>query len=54
MAQGAGNKDIADKLVISGKTVSNYITNIFSKLQVADRAQAVLRARDAGLGNKRN
>lgn len=54
MTQGASNKDIADKLVISGKTVSNHITNIFSKLQVADRAQAVLRARDAGLGNKHN
>ena len=50
MSQGANNKNIAEKLVISGKTVSNYITNIFSKLQVADRAQAVLRARDAGLG----
>lgn len=50
MAQGAHNKDIADKLVISGKTVSNHITNIFGKLQVADRAQAVLKARQAGLG----
>jgi DNA-binding NarL/FixJ family response regulator len=49
MAQGAHNKDIADRLVISGKTVSNHITNIFGKLQVADRAQAVLRARQAGL-----
>ena len=49
MTQGASNKDIAEKLVISGKTVSNHITNIFSKLQVADRAQAVLRARDAGM-----
>jgi DNA-binding NarL/FixJ family response regulator/class 3 adenylate cyclase len=50
MAQGVSNKVIAEKLVISMKTVSNHITNIFSKLQVADRAQAVLRARDAGLG----
>lgn len=50
MTRGASNKDIAEKLVISGKTVSNHISNIFSKLQVADRAQAVLRARDAGLG----
>ena len=54
MTQGASNKVIAEKLVISGKTVSNHITNIFSKLQVADRAQAVLRARDAGLGNERH
>ena len=50
MSQGASNKDIAEKLFISGKTVSNHITSIFSKLQVADRAQAILRARDAGLG----
>lgn len=54
MAQGADNKTIAEKLVISGKTVSNHITNIFSKLQVADRAQAVLRAREAGLGRASN
>jgi DNA-binding NarL/FixJ family response regulator/class 3 adenylate cyclase len=51
IAQGVSNKDIADKLVISAKTVSNHITNIFSKLQVADRAQAIIRAREAGLGN---
>ena len=50
IAQGVSNKEIADRLVISAKTVSNHITNIFSKLQVADRAQAILRARDAGLG----
>ena len=50
MSHGASNKDIAEKLFISGKTVSNHITNIFSKLQVADRAQAIIRARDAGLG----
>ncbi len=49
---GASNKDIAESLFISGKTVSNHITNIFSKLQVANRAQAVLRARDAGLPGK--
>jgi DNA-binding NarL/FixJ family response regulator len=49
IAQGISNKDIAEKLVISMKTVSNHITNIFSKLQVADRAQAIIRARDAGL-----
>jgi DNA-binding NarL/FixJ family response regulator len=49
MSNGASNKDIAEKFFISGKTVSNHITSIFSKLQVADRAQAVLRARGAGL-----
>src|SRR5262249_26349385 len=50
MAQGAHNKEIADKLVISGKTVSNHITNIFGKLQVAARAQAVHKPHQAGLG----
>ena len=50
ISSGASNKDIAEKLFISGKTVSNHITNIFSKLQVANRAQAVLRARDVNLG----
>jgi DNA-binding NarL/FixJ family response regulator len=50
IAQGVSNRDIAERLFISAKTVSNHITNIFSKLQVADRAQAIIRARDAGLG----
>lgn len=50
LAQGANNSQIADQLVITGKTVRNHITSIFSKLQVADRAQAIIRARDAGLG----
>jgi DNA-binding NarL/FixJ family response regulator len=50
IAQGVSNKEIAEKLFISMKTVSNHITNIFSKLQVADRAQAIIRARNAGLG----
>jgi len=50
MAQGATNKEIAGRLVISGKTVSNHITNLFGKLQVADRAEAIMRAHAAGLG----
>jgi DNA-binding NarL/FixJ family response regulator len=50
IAQGLTNSAIADRLVLSPKTVRNYITEIFSKLQVADRAQAIIRARDAGLG----
>jgi DNA-binding NarL/FixJ family response regulator len=49
IAQGLNNQEIAQKLVLSPKTVRNHITNIFSKLQVADRAQAIVRARDAGL-----
>jgi DNA-binding NarL/FixJ family response regulator len=50
IAQGQSNAAIARQLVLSPKTVSNYVSNIFSKLQVADRAQAMLRAREAGLG----
>ncbi len=50
IAQGYKNAEIAEQLVLSPKTVRNHITNVFSKLQVADRAEAVLRARQAGLG----
>jgi DNA-binding NarL/FixJ family response regulator len=50
IAQGKSNVEIAEELVLSPKTVSNHVSNIFSKLQVVDRAQAVLRARQAGLG----
>ena len=53
MAHGASSKEIAAKLVISLKTVSNHITSIFSKLQVVDRAEAIRRARAAGLGDTR-
>ncbi len=52
IAQGDKNTEIAEKLVISGKTVRNHITSIFSKLQVADRAQAIIKARDAGLADR--
>jgi DNA-binding NarL/FixJ family response regulator len=50
IAQGLTNSAIAEQLALSPKTVRNYITEIFSKLQVADRAQAIIRARNAGLG----
>lgn len=50
IAQGKSNAEIARALVISVKTVRNHASNIFSKLQVTDRAQAAIRARDAGLG----
>jgi DNA-binding NarL/FixJ family response regulator len=52
MAQGKSNQEIADQLALSLKTVRNHVSNIFSKLQVADRAQAILRAREAGLGHE--
>ena len=50
IAQGMNNKEISTRLHISGKTVSNYISSIFNKLRVADRAQAIVKAREAGLG----
>jgi DNA-binding NarL/FixJ family response regulator len=51
IAAGRPNSVIARDLVISGKTVSNHISAIFAKLQVADRAEAISRARQAGLGH---
>lgn len=50
LAAGASNQAIAADLSLSRKTVRNYVSNIFSKLQVADRAQAVVKAREAGFG----
>lgn len=50
LAQGYKNAEIAERLVISSKTVRNYVSNVISKLQVADRAHAILRAKDAGMG----
>ncbi|HLE28981.1 MAG TPA: response regulator transcription factor [Anaerolineales bacterium] len=50
IAQGHNNKEIAEQLALSPKTVSNHVSNIFNKLQVADRAQAIIVARQAGLG----
>jgi DNA-binding NarL/FixJ family response regulator len=50
VAQGRSNGDIAGRLHLSQKTVRNHVSNILTKLQVADRAQAIVRARDAGLG----
>ena len=49
IAHGRTNEQIAAQLVVSIKTVRNHVSTIFSKLQVADRAQAVVRAREAGL-----
>jgi DNA-binding NarL/FixJ family response regulator len=50
IAQGHKNSEIAERLYLSPKTVRNHVSTILHKLQVADRAQAILRAREAGLG----
>jgi DNA-binding NarL/FixJ family response regulator len=50
IAQGRPSTEIAARLVLSLKTVQNHVSNICGKLQVADRAQAIIRAREAGLG----
>ncbi|MGD8794920.1 MAG: response regulator transcription factor [Anaerolineae bacterium] len=50
IARGKTNDEIAQALTISIKTVRNHVSNIYNKLQVADRAQAAIKARKAGLG----
>ncbi|HEX2728260.1 MAG TPA: response regulator transcription factor [Rubrobacteraceae bacterium] len=50
IAQGLSNPEISVRLYLSPKTVRNHVSNIFAKLQVAGRAQAIIRAREAGLG----
>jgi DNA-binding NarL/FixJ family response regulator len=50
IARGDTNVEIAERLTISLKTVRNHVSSIFNKLQVTNRAQAAIRARDAGLG----
>jgi DNA-binding NarL/FixJ family response regulator len=52
IAAGHTNQKIANQLFLSLKTVRNYVSNILTKLQVANRAQAIIRAREAGLGTK--
>ena len=52
VAQGHNNLVISNKLSLSIKTVQNYVSSILTKLQVADRAQAIVRAREAGLGTR--
>jgi pimeloyl-ACP methyl ester carboxylesterase/DNA-binding CsgD family transcriptional regulator len=50
IARGLGNDDISQRLAISPKTVRNHVTNIFGKLATTTRAQAIVRAREAGFG----
>jgi len=52
IARGHNNAAIAARLFVSPKTVGNHISHIFTKLQVADRAHAIIRAREAGLGRE--
>jgi DNA-binding NarL/FixJ family response regulator len=52
IARGLSNAEIAKRLYVSQKTVRNHVSNIFLKLQVADRAQAIVKAREAGLGRQ--
>jgi DNA-binding NarL/FixJ family response regulator len=54
VARGTSNAGIAAALTLSQKTVRNHVSNIFTKLRVADRAQAIIRAREAGLGAERH
>lgn len=50
IAQGLSNREIASRLFLSEKTIRNYVSDIYSKLQVASRVEAVVKAREAGLG----
>jgi DNA-binding NarL/FixJ family response regulator len=52
IAQGLTNSAIAERFVISPMTVRNQVSNIFGKLQVRVRAQAIVKAREAGLGKR--
>jgi DNA-binding NarL/FixJ family response regulator len=52
LASGLPNHAIGVRLGIAAKTVANNVSSIFAKLQVADRAQAIIRAREAGLGRR--
>jgi DNA-binding NarL/FixJ family response regulator len=52
VARGRSNPEITAQLVLSPKTVRNHVSNIFSKLQARDRAEAIVRAREAGMGGE--
>lgn len=49
IARAASNQEIATRLSITEKTVRNHVSAVFAKLHVADRAQAIVKAREAGL-----
>jgi DNA-binding NarL/FixJ family response regulator len=52
MAEGYTNSAIASRLYLSPKTVRNYVSSIFTMLQVSDRSQAIVHSREAGLGTR--
>ena len=52
VARGWTNGQIAESLALSVKTVRNNVSNIFTKMQVVDRAQAIVKAREAGIGGR--
>ena len=52
VARGRSNTQIAEQLVLSTKTVRNHVSSIFTKIQVVDRAQAIVKAREAGIGGR--
>jgi DNA-binding NarL/FixJ family response regulator len=52
VARGRSNAEIAEQLVLSTKTVRNHVSSIFTKIQVVDRAQAIVKAREAGIGGR--
>lgn len=52
IARGWGNPAIAQSMGVSAKTIRNLVSNVFAKLQVADRAAAIAKAREAGLGGR--
>jgi DNA-binding NarL/FixJ family response regulator len=52
IARGRANGQIAEQLVLSAKTVRNHVSNIFTKIQVVNRAQAIVKAREAGIGGR--
>ena len=51
VARGRSNAEITAQLGLSPKTIRNHVSNVFAKLQVRDRAEAIVRAREAGLGS---
>ena len=50
LARGLNNRVIAQRLGVSTKTIANHVSNVFAKLHLADRAEAIIRARASGLG----